>query len=767
MGAFIFRRDDAGVEPGAVAPPPPPPPPPPLFRTRALLAFLTVSVLVLAGGVVTVFAVHTIDSRGGPVAGQLRHTYPTKPAPDWRLEAADAVPRGQFVRPDPTSYQYLRPGFIDLGDILISTVILPDTDAPPMLVAIESDTGAVRWKTPIDSYPETPSCATRTVDGMLPCIGGNSVRFIRVSDGHVDHQLVAGNASRVEVIDRDVITADYREMSRGTPDNLSAEWRTTYDIDPGCPGSGDSQQFGVTDRFVFFGSDAGAVVAAATDGHRVIDSELQAVAVYPGRGLVARRCAGDTIDSVVIDATGRQLRVHDGAAEPAEPWLVAPDDDGPYIVGNTAYDFTTGAQRWTAAGPAIEKIIGNIAIGTDVDADTMAAYDRRTGAKLWTTAWAGDPLASDGERVLLRSPDGLTAVDLSSGEPAWTSQELRSGSLAPVGDGFAVGQPDEIVYYPPTGGAAPALGVTPPAPQTPASVSEAGRVVTKCGRVPTMRPTEYRTDTGGLVVKMEVKASCPDGDIVSTNGMRITVTDHEQTVASAVFDFADAPMYLPSAGTPGSEGPVVQEFVYPVGSFWRLPNSPGSTSPSAGGASTTKAFGDQLVECEDQGQNRGPDSGEPPTPSVAGRRIVAARPAGPSNTEVETASLDGLRAQADADRPVVTTGLADRWVAQLSSKRLGLVAPDVDGRVVTWTAAEILNQHLRLRLRYPDVRLVWSDEWRTFDLNGWWITVTGITFPDSDAANSWCDSHGIPVDECFAKLISNTRDSLGTTKYRR
>ena len=132
MGAFIFRRDDAGVEPGAVAPPPPPPPPPPLFRTRALLAFLTVSVLVLAGGVVAVFAVHTNDSRGGPVAGQLRHTYPTKPAPDWRLEAADAVPRGQFVRPDPTSYQYLRPGFIDLGDILISTVILPDTDAPPM-----------------------------------------------------------------------------------------------------------------------------------------------------------------------------------------------------------------------------------------------------------------------------------------------------------------------------------------------------------------------------------------------------------------------------------------------------------------------------------------------------------------------------------------------------------------------------------------------------------------------------------------------------------
>ena len=111
--------------------------------------------------------------------------------------------------------------------------------------------------------------------------------------------------------------------------------------------------------------------------------------------------------------------------------------------------------------------------------------------------------------------------------------------------------------------------------------------------------------------------------------------------------------------------------------------------------------------------------------------------------------------------------LADRWLPQLSSKRVGLVAPDVDGRVVTWSATEILNQHLRMRLQYPEVRLVWSDEWRTFDLRGWWVTIAGATFPDANAANGWCDSRGIAVDECFAKLVSNSRDSSGTTQYRR
>lgn len=129
-------------------------------------------------------------------------------------------------------------------------------------------------------------------------------------------------------------------------------------------------------------------------------------------------------------------------------------------------------------------------------------------------------------------------------------------------------------------------------------------------------------------------------------------------------------------------------------------------------------------------------------------------------------ALNALRIQIDGDRPVVQSGLADRWVAQLSSKQPGLVAPDVDGRMISWTPCEILRQHLRMRLQYPEVRLVWSDEWQTFDLRGWWVTIAALTFPDADAANGWCDQRALPAGECYAKVISNNRSSSGTTKYR-
>ncbi|MFD3703827.1 hypothetical protein ACFWUP_11815 [Nocardia sp. NPDC058658] len=138
----------------------------------------------------------------------------------------------------------------------------------------------------------------------------------------------------------------------------------------------------------------------------------------------------------------------------------------------------------------------------------------------------------------------------------------------------------------------------------------------------------------------------------------------------------------------------------------------------------------------------------------------------PVPADPRAGALDSLRAQAAADQPFVSSGIANRWVPQLSAKQPGLVAPDVDGQMVNWTSAEILAQHQRIRAQYPGARLVWSDDWATFDLQGWWITLAGTTYSDPDSANAWCDARAIPVDECFAKLVSNSRGSAGTTQYR-
>ncbi|KUI15404.1 hypothetical protein AU191_06735 [Mycolicibacterium acapulense] len=128
--------------------------------------------------------------------------------------------------------------------------------------------------------------------------------------------------------------------------------------------------------------------------------------------------------------------------------------------------------------------------------------------------------------------------------------------------------------------------------------------------------------------------------------------------------------------------------------------------------------------------------------------------------DVETASGNQLRAIAASDKPMVLATLADTWVPQLSSKRLGLVA---EGR--TWTHAAILAEHQQLRQAYPGARLLWAGDWSTFSDSNFWVTVAGPTFPTAEGALAWCRSGGFDRDHCFAKLISTTRPVEGSTDY--
>ncbi|WP_448420360.1 hypothetical protein [Mycolicibacterium sp. XJ1819] len=128
--------------------------------------------------------------------------------------------------------------------------------------------------------------------------------------------------------------------------------------------------------------------------------------------------------------------------------------------------------------------------------------------------------------------------------------------------------------------------------------------------------------------------------------------------------------------------------------------------------------------------------------------------------DAESASGNQLRAIATSDKPIVAASLADRWVPQLSAKRLGLVA---EGR--TWTHAAILAEHEQLRQTYPGVRLLWSGNWSTFSESNFWVTIAGSTFPSAEGALAWCSSVGFDRDHCFAKLVSATHPVEGSTDY--
>ena len=119
-----------------------------------------------------------------------------------------------------------------------------------------------------------------------------------------------------------------------------------------------------------------------------------------------------------------------------------------------------------------------------------------------------------------------------------------------------------------------------------------------------------------------------------------------------------------------------------------------------------------------------------------------------------------LRQIANDDRPYVSAQLADRWVPQLSSKRPGVVD---DG--VVWDNAMTLREHQQLRRKYPDARLLWSGDWSTFSAPNFWVTVVGITFPNSAGPLAWCRSQGFDRDHCIAKIVSTTRPVDGSTAY--
>jgi hypothetical protein len=82
-----------------------------------------------------------------------------------------------------------------------------------------------------------------------------------------------------------------------------------------------------------------------------------------------------------------------------------------------------------------------------------------------------------------------------------------------------------------------------------------------------------------------------------------------------------------------------------------------------------------------------------------------------------------------------------------------------------WDNATTLREHLQLRQRYPNVRLLWSGDWSTFSAPDFWITVAGVTFPNSAGALAWCTSQGFDHDHCFAKIVSTTHPVEGSTAY--
>ena len=260
--------------------------------------------------------------------------------------------------------------------------------------------------------------------------------------------------------------------------------------------------------------------------------------------------------------------------------------------------------------------------------------------------------------------------------------------------------------------------------------------VRPCPRPPTLSVESVDTGPDGLRIRSAISSACPDGDLLSNSGFRISAVDAAgHDVASGIFDLEKQPIAV------GPSGASVA-FTFPSNSYWRPPNA---------------IAGDVRLTGRNEGTER---STVGDVQSVSS--VTAVAPGAPDSGNLDAAAQSALVDIAAADRNVLDAGLLDRWQPQLSSKRPGLFA---DG--INWSMPDIVREHLALRQRFPDARLVWSGDWPVYGDPTWWVTLAGVPFDSGVDANIWCSNNGFDPDHCFAKMLSHDRGTSGTTLGRK
>jgi len=284
-----------------------------------------------------------------------------------------------------------------------------------------------------------------------------------------------------------------------------------------------------------------------------------------------------------------------------------------------------------------------------------------------------------------------------------------------------------------------------------ASVTSArtANYVTACGTAPTLTPTSLTNGDGELKVEVKMTASCADGDVLGGAANHIEVKGPSRTdgtgaadavIASGDFDFSSSPLVLSDAET-------TLTLHFGSGHFFR--------------AADDVDVKNVVAACAPD-RDSGPSGATPDSTSSSGPSSATASTTSKDPASEESAAGGSLRWQVDHDRPSVTTDLVGKWVPQLSSKKPGLVA---DG--ITWDNRTTLEEFLKLRQKYSNAKLLFSDEWPVFDSGGsWWVTIVDTPYSSAEEANAWCDAQGFDAEHCFAKYIDTKGPSEGTTVTR-
>ncbi len=454
-------------------------------RPLLILALVLVPLVVIAATLIVLVYHGGSAQANGPLDGQLRGTYPTKPSPGWSLRAADVVPNAADPGFDSAGFNNSGQGpqistqVIDLGHLLVAKVRIHLDRLPfhsEALAGLDAETGSVKWTLRDDDLGH---CASSAIGRLLACFRSfyaNSVQtdevyFVNIDSGAVDHRIPAPEGTQMVFADGDdLITAGWKTISKGTPANLSEEFTTQMPadlesrIDHSSSGmcAGECTEYGSADNLFYFGSTFGVVLIDTRDGRILMDARWPTT--FGAAGFVGRQCADAAREQCswqIADPAGNLRFAVTDEDLVARPWLVPDPARMPVIIGDTAYDLKSSDKLWTAQGGPwnLKFIIGDRAIGSKGDSfhqePPLVAFDIVDGKQLWSIDRAPYEVGysiSDGERIVFPDSraDSLSAINLASGREDW--QLPIDGTVQPAADGFVAVGSDTMTYYPPTGG---------------------------------------------------------------------------------------------------------------------------------------------------------------------------------------------------------------------------------------------------------------------------------------------------------------------------
>jgi outer membrane protein assembly factor BamB len=376
----------------------------------------------------------------------------------WSVDATDMGLEGAtFASPRTGSMYAWGLGSIVIGRTALTLAVVSSESGndEALMVGIDTTDGTVLWKTPA---PDLAACADEPLDGLLVChqpIWGETPGYVTFdpTTGESRNYPTDLDLFAVTVANNRIYTTsgnledDDVLLHRGTLENPSADWTAPLhawagwedDYATALEVNGEIGTFDVGGDFSTFDASTGRQLwktdsledCLGAVGRTAGDIAIASVQDCEGTGSQSKGSVAFRLDGTVLARTDSPVVQQPSIDEPTDTSI-------PIVLGQTAFDRTTGEELWHDAALSYDSpgdelneprtyatltyVFGHVGLLQASNGTT--ALDLRNGKHLWQSDLNGSVLGRNGDLMLTTAGTDLAAVDITTGETEWTASTL-------------------------------------------------------------------------------------------------------------------------------------------------------------------------------------------------------------------------------------------------------------------------------------------------------------------------------------------------------